>query len=166
MSDPKELVPVRSDPWAPPAYLRLALSLPGLARVHDGLFVAGRIDNPADRAAVFSAQHGDSLSLADFAGKEVPVHAWLAHWHDRIDEATGANTGYWRTVLLGADGDRYQTASVNVLRALCDLVGHAGPPPWNPAVRLKVVTGKMAGGYRFITVEWVQAGAPLPPEDF
>jgi hypothetical protein len=166
MGAPSELAPAGKNPWDPPAYLRLAMSMPGICRVHDGLIVAGRLDNTPDRAAVFSAVHAESLQLADFTGKEVSAVGWLTHWYDRVDELTGKNTGYWRTVILSGGPERYQTASGQVLRALCDLVGYNGAPPWQPPLRLKVTGGKAPGGHRFMSVEWVQPETLAPEEDF
>lgn len=127
--------------------------LPAVAEQHRNV-IASLPVNPmveADRiwtTIVPDTEEGKRLTVrcmqqADYSGEEVMgqelsvVHV-LCHEVELIDAETSEVVNAVRTVLVQPDGSTVAFVSIGIFKALGLLAKTYGPPPWKPALRVKV----------------------------
>ena len=116
----------------------------------------------AERAKLYALMTGAAEPLGNHLGEVIEVEHVIAHGVEIADEQTGEVREQPRVVLITPDGDAYQAVSWGVLKSLKMLAQMVSPPPFTPALRLKIQQLATRKGFRTYTLQPVDPDAPAP----
>jgi len=116
-----------------------AAALQTLMGGHQAICFASIPDvTPEDRELLYRAQHGSVYDLSKYLDKEIVVRGFLVHWASKMNPKTGELDEFPRIVLIGANGDCYESYSIGVRNCVRDLYIRFPPHPWDPPIRLRL----------------------------
>lgn len=87
-------------------------------------------------------------------GEEQLVEHVVMMQADMVDKETGEVIPRVRTVLITPDGNMFASSSPYVRRSIGAMIkGLYGPPPWKPALRIKIAGSKTSASYIVHTLD-------------
>ncbi len=111
---------------------------------------------PSDRQRIQSSIEDPGLtmrlkataqSINGMVGKPRLIKDIIMHDATVIDQETGEKRQCVRSVMITPDGVAFAATSDGVVQSLQELSQIYGPPPWEPAINLELVTTETARGY-------------------
>lgn len=150
MTEKNELMTIDRNDLAP------ANALEMLANPEASFFCS--IPNDGSRAAaiaIYNAVNSKGESLDDHKGEILEVVNVAAHPVSLVDENTGELVNALRMVVIDKDGKNYDAVSQGIVSSFQKIFGIVGQPPFNPALKIKVVEQKTRKGFKTNTIELV-----------
>lgn len=114
------------------------------------------IQNDGSRASmvkIYNAVNSADGKLDDHKNEEFELVDVIAHPLKLVDENTGELVDCMRTVLVMADGKRFEAISQGIVSSLSKMFGIFGQPTYNPPLKVKVVEQKTRSGFKTNTLE-------------
>jgi len=111
---------------------------------------------PSDRQRIQSSIEDPGLtmrlkataqSIDGMVGSPKPIKDIIMHDATVIDQETGEKRQCVRSVMITPDGVAFAATSDGVVQSLQELSQIYGPPPWDPAISLELVTTTTKRGY-------------------
>lgn len=101
------------------------------------------------KAAAVRASMSSDEKACDWLGQPFPTEHVVVTQKDWFNAETGEEELRTITTLVSPDGDRLSSQSVMVAQALRSIVAAFGPPPWKPALNLRLseIKGGKFGRY-------------------
>ncbi len=106
-----------------------------------------RIKSSIDDPALTMRLKATAQSIDGMVGSPRLIKDIIMHDATVIDQETGEKRQCVRSVMITPDGVAFAATSDGVVQSLQELAQIYGPPPWEPAINLELVTTATKRGY-------------------
>ena len=132
----------------------------GFVGTPDGTAVVPWLPAPGEMAAVVTTLNldtdakkilrcmNDTMPVTALAEKSAKIVDIIVHSATVLNDETGEYTEVKRTVLISDKGINYASMSEGVLGSVKQISAIFGPPPWDPALDLKMIEKQTRKGRR------------------
>jgi len=115
---------------------------------------------PMERTRILGLALGKSdLSRDDLTNRTIDVRHWVAHVVPVVDDETGVAKPAIRVVLITPEGITAGFVSSGVAHSLRLIIDGVGAGPWNPPLKLRVVTQSTRAGRQVVLLQLAENGA-------
>lgn len=121
-----------------------------------GFYTSLSLSSPADKFRMLNIIN-NSEPLLEQVGKQIAIKDVVMMTVDVTDQQTGEVGGAVRIVLVTPDNVAYHATSKGIVQSLRQLFNLFGEPTtWKNPVKANVLEKKGRGGFRFLTLDFVE----------
>lgn len=131
----------------------IANSLSVKVAAHNGVYMSFDPTTPEGGLKLIMGTLTDLPGIKTMIGKEIKVTDVYVHPVRSIDEQTGEEIGFARTVIYTQDGKAYDCGSMGILKSLDVLSMVRGTPPWVPGIAVVVDIRDVGGKKQWLSLQ-------------
>jgi Phage Single-stranded DNA-binding protein len=114
------------------------------------------MDLPLERSLMARCAKNADFSSDETINQEIAVEHVLCHLVTLVSEEDGEETQAVRTVLVSPTGETFGFVSKGVFDSLSWIGFEAGPPPWDPAIKVRLTRQQTRGKRSILLLELVR----------